>query len=66
MSSEKITVEITENGATNAKPAIWYCEYAMNRFIVKKSKKYKGIYQVTEGEHKGMFIDSADCIIIDV
>ncbi len=64
MENKKFTVEITQDGARKAKPAIWYCEYPMRRFIVEKSKQWKWVYEVAEGEHKGMIIDPPDCRII--
>lgn len=64
MENKKFTVEITKKGATKAQPAIWYCEHPMKQFIVEKSKEYKGVYQVAEGEHKGMIIDPSACRIV--
>lgn len=64
MEDKKFTVEITKEGAMKAQPAIWYCEHPMKQFVVEKSKKWEGVYQVAGGEHKGMIIEPAACRIV--
>ena len=62
--NKKFTVEITKEGAHKGQPAIWYCEHPMKRFVVEKSIEYKGVYQVADGEYKGMIIDPPSCKIV--
>ena len=64
MENKKFTVEITKEGAAKGQPAIWYCEHPMKQFVVEKSKQWKSVYQVAEGEHKGMIIDPSACRIV--
>ena len=64
MENKKFTVEITKEGAAKGQPAIWYCEHPIKQFVVQKSKQWKGVYQVAEGEYKGMIIDHSACRIV--
>ncbi len=61
---KKFKVVITEEGARKGQPAIWYCKHPNKEFVVEKSKEYAGVYQVAEGEYKGMIIDPPACRII--
>lgn len=58
-----IQAKVKPNWAEASRPAIWYCESGGETFTLKQSE-YKDMYEVTEGEHKGMVIEKSAVEII--